>query len=250
MPELRNKSELSRILFKDFQLCLEIIYEKRKSARISLAKHKAILRLPFLLSTAQKEQHLDWAKSWIYKRFESDPALKNRYIPKNYQTGQIIQLRNHEFILNVKEELNRKTAMGHLVNHTIYIELPAGIDPFQKHKICSTIISRIISAYFLPDITKRVHELNQLHFKKEIKKVKLKLNSSNWGSCSTNKIINLSSRLLLTPQFITDYIIIHELSHLVHMNHSPKFWNLVKTVMPDFEKAEQWLTKYGENCNW
>jgi predicted metal-dependent hydrolase len=250
MPDLKIKSELTKIPFRDFSLYLEIIYENRKSARISLAKHKAILRLPFVLSTSQKEKHLDWAQSWIRKRFENDPALKSRYIPKNYATGQIIQLRNCEFVLNITENLNRKTASGQLVTKTIFIELPGGIDLFQKHKICSTIISRIMSSVFLPEIKKRVHELNQIHFKKEIKSVKLKLNVSNWGSCSTNKIINLSSRLLLTPQFITDYIIIHELAHLIHMNHSQKYWSLVESVMPDYQKAEQWLNRYGEQCNW
>ncbi|MBK7360391.1 MAG: M48 family metallopeptidase [Saprospiraceae bacterium] len=86
-------------------------------------------------------------------------------------------------------------------------------------------------------------------FKKEVKQVRLKLNLSNWGSCSTKKTINLSSRLLLTPQFITDYIIVHELAHLVHMNHSAAYWKVVEKVMPEYQKAEAWLKKYGERCN-
>ncbi|MBK7912488.1 MAG: M48 family metallopeptidase [Saprospiraceae bacterium] len=63
------------------------------------------------------------------------------------------------------------------------------------------------------------------------------------------KTINLSSRLLLTPQFITDYIIVHELAHLVHMNHSAAYWKVVEKVMPEYQKAEAWLKKYGERCN-
>lgn len=250
MANLKIKSEFSLIHFREFSLQLETVHESRRSARISLAKHKAILRLPILLSTSQKEKHLDWARNWLKKKFETDPTLLNRYIPKNYQTGQKIQLREREFVLEVFEDVNRKTAMGSLQVNTLSIQLPVGIDPFQKHKLCATIISRIMSSVFLPEIKRRVHEINTRYFNKEIKRVRLKLNASNWGSCSTNKIINLSSRLLLTPQFITDYIIVHELSHLVHMDHSPRFWSLVQKIMPDYEKAEKWLIKHGEGCNW
>lgn len=250
MPELRSKSEHLAIPFREFNLILQIVYEKRQSARISLAKHKAILRLPLLLSNSQREKNLEWARSWLRKKFETDPSLLNRFIPKQYKTGQKIQLRDREFILEVFEEVNRKTAMGSLQQSTLTILLPSGIDQYQKQKLCSTIISRIMSSVFLPEIKKRVHEINQLHFQKEIKNVRLKYNVSNWGSCSTNRIINLSSRLLLTPQFITDYIIIHELAHLVHMDHSSKFWSLVKCIMPDYEKAEYWLNQHGEGCNW
>lgn len=250
MPSLKTHSDYSLIHFPSFSLHLEIVQESRRSARISLAKHKAILRLPILLSTSQKEKHLDWARNWLRKKFETDPKLLNRYIPKNYQTGQKIQLRNREFVLDVIEDVDRKTAMGSLELNTLNIHLPTGIDPFQKHKLCSTIISRLMSSVFLPEIKRRVHEINQQYFNKEIKSVRLKLNVSNWGSCSSNKMINLSSRLLLTPQFITDYIIVHELAHLVHMDHSPKFWAVVQKVMPEYEKAEQWLNKHGEGCNW
>lgn len=250
MPSLKIHSDYSLVHFREFSLYLQIVHEHRRSARISLAKHKAILRLPILLSTLQKEKHLDWARNWLRKKFETDPELLNRYIPKNYQTGQKIQLRGREFVLDVIEDVNRKTAMGSLQNNTLFIQLPTGIDPFQKHKLCSTIISRIMSSFFLPEIKRRVHEINQQYFNKEIKSVRLKLNVSNWGSCSTNKIINLSSRLLLTPQFITDYIIVHELAHLVHMDHSSKFWSVVEKVMPEYEKAEHWLHKHGEGCNW
>jgi predicted metal-dependent hydrolase len=202
------------------------------------------------LSLSQKEEHLEWARQWLHKKFETDPTLMNRFIPKNYKSGQKIQLRNREFILEVLEDVNRKTAMGNLKKNILILHLPAGIDSFQKQKLCSTIISRIMSAVFLPEIKQRVHDINDRYFKKEIKNVRLKLNISNWGSCSTNKIINLSSRLLLTPQFITDYIIVHELAHLVHMDHSTKFWSAVEGVMPEYEKAEKWLNRYGEGCNW
>ncbi|MBK8483205.1 MAG: M48 family metallopeptidase [Saprospiraceae bacterium] len=250
MPNLKAFSEFSEIHFRDFSLKMETVYENRRSARISLGKHHAILRLPILLSISQKEKHLDWAKNWVIKKFEQDQNLRSRYVPRNYQSGQCIQLRNQEFVLEILEDIDRKTALGNLKGKTLVIHLPIGINAYQKHKLCSTIISRIMASFFQSEISKRVFEINDQFFKKEIKSVRIKYNVSNWGSCSSNKIINLSSRLLLTPQFITDYIIVHELAHLVHMNHSPRFWALVEKVMPEYQKAEKWLNKNGETCNW
>lgn len=250
MAKLKAHTEYLHIPVREHSIPLQVIYENRRSARVSLAKKHAILRLPILLSLGQKERHVDWARKWVLKKMEEDRNLLGRYIPRDYQSGQWIQLRGREFVLEVLADQARKTALGKLDGNRVIIHLPAGLDAMQKHKLCSTIISRIMAGVFLPEIKTRVHEINERYFQQEISRVRIKYNVSNWGSCSSNRIINLSSRLLLTPQLITDYIIIHELAHLVEMNHSPAFWAVVERVMPDYDKAEKWLSRYGEQCNW
>ena len=74
-------------------------------------------------------------------------------------------------------------------------------------------------------------------------------NSSNWGSCSSNKIINLSTRLLFAPPEVIDYVIIHELAHLVEANHSKRFWDLVASKMPNYKEQEQWLKTHGRHLD-
>jgi predicted metal-dependent hydrolase len=71
----------------------------------------------------------------------------------------------------------------------------------------------------------------------------LKINSakSRWGSCSSKKNLNFSYRLIMTPEFVIDYVLLHELAHTVEMNHSKKFWEIVASIYPDYQKAEQWL---------
>ena len=107
-----------------------------------------------------------------------------------------------------------------------------------------------MSNTYAEHIKKRVDEINVKYFQKEINEIKLRNNSSNWGSCSINKNISLSSRLLLAPNFVLDYIIIHELAHLVHHNHSDRYWKLVEKVMPDYMEAEKWLKKFGGTIDW
>ncbi|MBK7912487.1 MAG: hypothetical protein IPJ80_03190 [Saprospiraceae bacterium] len=106
----------------------------------------------------------------MIKKFEQDPVLRQRYTPKDYQTGQKIQLREREFVLEINEAADRKSALGKLEGPVIKIELPAGINARQRQQVCSTIISRILSNVFLPELTKRVHEINDRFFKKKLNK--------------------------------------------------------------------------------
>ncbi len=68
-----------------------------------------------------------------------------------------------------------------------------------------------------------------------------------WGNCSREKNISLNWRLIKAPKFVIDYIIVHELAHTVIMNHTHKFWTLLKSHYPDYRQAIDWLDKYGNN---
>lgn len=69
--------------------------------------------------------------------------------------------------------------------------------------------------------------------------------SSRWGSCSTTGALSFSWRLILAPPFVLDYVAAHEIAHLVEMNHGPKFWALVKSMMPRMQEAKRWLQRHG-----
>jgi predicted metal-dependent hydrolase len=67
---------------------------------------------------------------------------------------------------------------------------------------------------------------------------------TRWGSCSTGRNLTLNWRLIHTPAFVSDYLILHELMHLREMNHSPRFWKCVEQVCPAYAEAEAWLKKH------
>jgi len=72
-------------------------------------------------------------------------------------------------------------------------------------------------------------------------KISVKSQKSRWGSCSSKGNINLNWRLSLCPLFVTEYIIIHELVHLIHFNHSKHFWKKVYEFMNNYQIAKSWL---------
>jgi len=71
--------------------------------------------------------------------------------------------------------------------------------------------------------------------------VKMSEARRRWGSCGAGNKLNFAWRLVMCPQSVIDYVVIHELSHITYKDHSPKFWTRVATVMPNFKEAQEWL---------
>ena len=79
-----------------------------------------------------------------------------------------------------------------------------------------------------------------------VRRVTIRNQRTRWGSCSRRGTISLNWRLIQTPPFVRDYIILHELMHLREMNHSRRFWQQVETVCPDYRTAERWLKQHSQ----
>lgn len=90
------------------------------------------------------------------------------------------------------------------------------------------------------ELPSRLHALADAHGL-TVAKVSVRNQKWRWGSCSPSGHICLNWRLVLMPDFVRDYVIIHELMHLKRLDHSPIFWKLVATACPDYEEARAWL---------
>jgi hypothetical protein len=90
------------------------------------------------------------------------------------------------------------------------------------------------------ELALRAEELARLHGA-PMRRVIVRNQKSRWGSCSVRGTISLNWRLIQVPEAVRDYIILHELTHLRHLNHSPRFWAAVGEVCPDYRAAEDWL---------
>jgi predicted metal-dependent hydrolase len=82
-----------------------------------------------------------------------------------------------------------------------------------------------------------------------IARVSIKDTTSRWGSCSSRGSLSFSWRLILAPPSVLDYLAAHEVAHRVEMNHSPRFWRLVKQLDPAMDAAEAWLKRHGSGLH-
>lgn len=80
--------------------------------------------------------------------------------------------------------------------------------------------------------------------KVSVNRIAVKEQKTRWGSCSIKGNLNFNWKLVLMPERIMDYVIVHELAHRKQMNHSAAFWKEVETVLPDYRERRQWLREH------
>ena len=81
-------------------------------------------------------------------------------------------------------------------------------------------------------------------FRIRYKKIRISNARKRWGSCSTKGTISINWRLTFAPKEILDYVIVHELLHLKHMNHSKRYWQAVEGIVPDYKEHKRWLKEH------
>lgn len=76
-------------------------------------------------------------------------------------------------------------------------------------------------------------------------RITIRRQKTRWGSCSQSGNLNFNCLLMLAPPGVVDYVVVHELCHRIEMNHSPRFWELVGEVYPDYDRWKRWLKENG-----
>lgn len=246
----KKKEELVMIQIADKRIPLKIVREGRPNIRAAIGKKEVILRLPSNpLYNISVSQEIDKVKLWLLEVDQKRDGALDRLAIKQYFDGQQLQVGDRRYTLSIVKEDDRQTHAARLKDGVIELKIAAGDGGANLQQNIKTLLSRVVAHDHLPAITQRVHEINAAYFQKPVKSVKLRYNHSRWGSCSTTGNINLSTRLLFAPQAVIDYVIVHELAHMIEMNHSPRFWKVVSDVLPNYKEMERWLKENSYLCD-
>jgi len=120
------------------------------------------------------------------------------------------------------------------------LQIPSALVPDGKQRI-QNWYKRQAKDFFEPRVRRHAESLGV-----EVQEVRISSGQYRWGSCSPAGNVNLNWRLIKSPAFVIDYVIVHELAHLIEGNHSVEFWNIVKAQSPKMELARDWLKDHGE----
>ncbi len=211
-------------------------YVKLKADRIivkipsKISKHEQFSMYRKLIAKAQK----------YLQRHKNIESLEKPEI--DFYNKQTVEVMGRQFSINIIE-IDSKTSKAAIDGNAITIYLSSSLSKERASSITSNLARRAISTIILPDFISRIDQFNSQFFQSNISTVRLKDNSTNWGSCSRKNRINLDFRLAFAPDKIRDAVIIHELAHTVHRNHSKKFWDLVYSIIPDYKERRRWLNE-------
>ncbi len=161
----------------------------------------------------------------------------------------------HDLPIEVIRSANRtKTASARLVDGKLVVRVPEGISTEEERRLVDSLVPRVLrkearrAAPQLPDLKRRTADLNRRYFDG-----KLKLRDIRWvsnqqkryGSCTpSTATIRISDRVAQMPSWVLDYVLVHEMAHLLEPNHSPAFWRLVARY-PFTERARGYLIAVG-----
>ena len=118
--------------------------------------------------------------------------------------------------------------------------IPESLAPRKKDVMREWYIARA-KERILPRVVKQAREIGVSFGQARIVDSRYR-----WGSCTVRDNINLNWRLIKAPTFVIDYVVAHELAHLLEPNHTPRFWNIVKTQVPTMDRARGWLREHGQ----
>ena len=179
-------------------------------------------------SVAEAQRFAERNTHWLEGQLQRLAARPNR--PNKWIVGTEILLRGET--LKLEAGVNGGNGTIRFGSEAIRVTDPAGdLRPAVERHLWK------LAARELP---RRVLQFAARH-QLQVNRVTVRNQRSRWGSCSRRGTISLNWRLIQSPALVQDYIILHELCHLTHMNHSRRFWREVERVCPDFDAAERWL---------
>lgn len=206
----------------------QIIIKKNRRAhhlRLSINRFgQPVLTIPFLCPKW-------YALKWVQK--QQGWIEKHTFLPTGFQPDQQITLCGHIYIL--KHDPNQK--MNQMTDSQIII---GGESAFFNRRVRDLIKSQFLS-HLKEKVKKTANRLNLPYGK-----ITLRDTSSRWGSCSATGNLSFCWRIALAPDFVIDYLIAHEVSHLKHMDHGVQFWKTVNTLTPYTIRAKSWLKHNGK----
>lgn len=231
------------ITIGDKKIGYKIIRTQRKTVSIQIrVEDGVVVRCPQSLSDKDIECLVHSKASWIAKKLQQMASVK-RPQPKTFKACETMPFLGREYPFIVKPK-DKRGAVVSFNGHHFTIELDGELQGMHRESCIRTAFTTWYRGQAQKTLGERLH----LYAKKmhvQPRSIRVKEQKTIWGSCSSNGDLNLNWRLIMAPLEIIDYIVVHELAHLVHMNHSKAFKTLLNKMLPNVPECQVWLKEYG-----
>lgn len=223
----------------------EVLFRKSRRAKkinISIKPFEGIVvSFPYYVSYKVAEEATTSKKDWIYKSIAKMKNYENKKVVFNELSD--FSTRLHRLIVRVKNDGNISVTIR---NRIIFVKYPSNILVSSKEVQIAIRKGieralRIEAKEYLPI---RVDQLAK-EFGFSYNQVYCKNLKSRWGSCSVRNNINLNIHLMRLPDEFIDYVILHELCHTVHKNHSKRFWDKLESIFPASKSVDKKLREFS-----
>ena len=217
----------------------------RKTASISVKDNSVTVVVPKTLSDKRVEQFVRRKARWIREKLKYNLEVRKTYRPKEYVNGESFSYLGRNYRLKIVDGKPEKVS---LKNGRLYVNVPQSLSGEARDKL---IVSQLTEWY--QEQAEKAFKNKAKRYSTRIvvqpKNIGIKNYKSRWGSCSSKGAVYFNWRIIMAPQRIIDYVVAHELCHLIHHNHSKAYWKLVESVIPDYKESKEWLKVNGQLLN-
>ena len=201
------------------------------------------VRAPFKIEQKEIDSFILQKNSWINKKLSIQKSIK-KPTRKKFKNEENFQFLGKNLKLKITISENKKS---YIDDKFIYLVLKNNKENF-KEKIKEKL------EIFFRETAKDIFKNKTLDEAKKIrvtpKKIIVRSYKRRWGSCSYKKDISYNWKLIMAPEKIIHYVVIHELCHLIHFNHSKDFWKSVGKILPDYKSSKEWLKLNQHLLDW
>lgn len=212
---------------------------RRKTASIKVEEGEVIIVVPKLLERDKIDKLLASKHQWIVEKIAqyqtASPATMREYV-----SGESLPYLGRNYRLKV---LKGDLAPTKLLNGRITVTVP--YPSTQTH-----YIRRALTNWYKRHADKKIREKVRRYESLvgvETGVVRTKEFKSRWGSCTPYGDLEFNWVIVMAPNRVVDYVVVHELCHLIHHDHSPQFWKEVERVMPNYKEHKEWLRENAQN---
>jgi len=232
-------------LFKSKTMKVDFPYEvkrtnRKKSATIKVVEGKVEVVIPKTLSKKELQQLVYKKRLWIARKLDEQSRLTPRK-EKECVSGESFPYLGKNYRLKLVDEDSAvvKLKGGRLV---------LGINKAPSSQERAAFVRQALEAWYIVHAEERLRDKTARYAKLmgvEPASINVRDYKSRWGGCSIEGVISYNWRIIMAPHHIVDYVVVHELAHLIHHNHSSSYWKEVERVIPEYKKCRAWLKRDG-----
>lgn len=218
-------------------LCCEVVFSSRKTLAVQIKKDaRIIVRAPLYTGRTAIEDFLSAHRQWIFTHYVRQAASPSPDNAANaVRSGDILRFYDQEWILQINQVPPCNHASVYVKDGRLVIDTPEDSAEF-LHDCLAHWYKKNGKPVF---VRRADYWAGLMHV--SYKGISVKEQKTRWGSCSSAGNLNFNWKLLLMEPRLLDYVVVHELAHLLEMNHSAAFWKIVETYIPDYRTCQKAL---------
>ena len=214
----------------------------RKSAAIHVRAGVVEVRIPYGINQAWVEEFVYEKRHWISKKLAA-MAVKTAQAPQLKWQTKLLWMGEAKTLVYVRS----KKKAGKIEGEQLQIHAPQEPDQSQLSVLLQGFFKQQAKVY----LTSRTLAISEkIGLQHKLKQVTFRRTKTKWGHCTNQGTIQYNWLIMGAPDHVIDYLIYHELTHLLHANHSARYWAQVKRFYPEFELGKTWLKHNSHRLAW